>query len=78
MLPLQNYVSPDGGKADISKWTSPMKMFEYMSYKKAIIASDLPVLQEILKDNYNALIVDSKNIELWKDAITNLTTNNSL
>lgn len=78
LLPLQKYVSPDGGKADISKWTSPMKMFEYMSYKKAIIASDLPVLQEILKDNYNALIVDSKNIELWKDAITNLTTKNSL
>ncbi len=78
LLPLQNYVSPDGGKADISKWTSPMKMFEYMSHNKAIIASDLPVLQEILKNNYNAIIVESKNAKLWIKAIKLLLKDNSL
>jgi len=72
LLPLQSYVSPDGGKSDIAKWTSPMKMFEYMAHNKAIISSDLPVLLEVLSDNNNALIVSSSSPDEWVDAIKKL------
>jgi len=54
-------VLPNSGKTKISKkWTSPMKMFEYMASQRSIIASDLPSLREILDEN-NAILVKSDN-----------------
>jgi glycosyltransferase involved in cell wall biosynthesis len=37
-------------------YTSPMKMFEYLAAGKAIVASNLPSLTEVLKDGHNALL----------------------
>ncbi len=63
LLPNQKYVSAYGAKGgkskNISDFTSPLKMFEYMSYRKPIIASDLPV-------------VPPDGINLWKSAIDKL------
>ena len=56
---------------NISDFTSPLKVFEYMSYKKAIIASDLPVLREVLS-NKNSLIVKCDDINEWMAAIEKL------
>lgn len=72
LLPLQSRVSPDGGGGDIAQWTSPMKMFEYMAQGKPIIASDLPVLQEVLRDGENALIAPSTDAKAWVSAIEGL------
>ena len=72
LLPLQNKVSPDGGSGDIARWTSPMKMFEYMAQGKPIIASDLPVLQEVLRDGENALIIPAADAKAWGAAIRGL------
>jgi len=52
-------VLPNSGKSNISKnWTSPMKMFEYMTSQRPIIASNLPSLREILNRD-NAILVKS-------------------
>lgn len=72
LLPLQREVSPDGGNGDISRWTSPMKMFEYMAQGRAIIASDLPVLGEVLIDGHNALIAPGNDPDAWVRAIRRL------
>ncbi len=69
LLPLQNRVSPNGGTADISRWTSPQKLFEYMGSGKAILASDLPVLGEVLEDGRNALIRPFDQPEAWATAL---------
>ena len=50
---------------------SPLKIFEYMSYKKAIIASDLVVLREVLSPK-NAILVEPENIKDWINAINKL------
>lgn len=38
-------------------YTSPMKLFEYMASKRAIIASNLPSIGEVISDGENALLV---------------------
>jgi len=57
------------GNAETSRWMSPLKIFEYMAAKKPIIASDIPVLREVLINNYNSLLVSSDNFEEWINAI---------
>ena len=44
------------------KYTSPMKMFEYMASKKPIVASELPSFKEILNQE-NCIFVESDNSE---------------
>lgn len=75
LLPLQNRVSPDGGTADISRWTSPQKLFEYMGSGKAILASDLPVIREVLKSGENAILLPKETPEDWAEAIRQLDAN---
>lgn len=72
LLPLQKQVSPDGGSGDISRWTSPMKMFEYMAQGRAIVSSDLCVLAEVLTDGCNAIIAPGDDPEAWVQAIRRL------
>lgn len=65
LLPNQEKVLSHSGVRDIGSWTSPLKAFEYMAAKKAIIASDIEVLKEIFEDNYNCLLCDPENIDEW-------------
>ena len=71
LAPYSNKVSVFGNKGDSSKYMSPLKIFEYMSYKKAIIASDLVVLREVLNPK-NAILVEPENIQDWINAINRL------
>lgn len=59
---------------DIGKVTSPLKMFEYMASGKVIIASDLPVLREIL-DESNCYFADADDVESWKKSIDHISQN---
>jgi len=72
LLPNQQQVSVHGGGGDIAPWTSPLKAFEYMAAGRAIVASDMPVLREILEGGRNALLVPSADVEAWCCALTRL------
>jgi glycosyltransferase involved in cell wall biosynthesis len=40
-----------------SRYTSPLKLFEYLAMGKVVIASDLPALREVLRPDRDALLV---------------------
>ena len=76
VMPYQKKVTTSGDKfGDTSQWMSPLKMFEYMASGKPIIASDLPVLREVLEQGKNAILVDPENIDGWVSAIQYLAEN---
>ena len=68
LAPYQIGINQSNGKSDTSKWMSPMKIFEYMSYGKPIISSDIPVLREVLNEN-NSILVKPSDIKAWSLAI---------
>lgn len=57
---------------DIGRWTSPMKLFEYMAARKPIIASDVQATSEILSQDINAKLVPASNRVEWRQAIEEL------
>ena len=48
---------------------SPLKLFEYMAAGKAIVAPQLPNLQQILTDHQNALLVPPNNAQALANAL---------
>jgi glycosyltransferase involved in cell wall biosynthesis len=51
---------------------SPMKLFEAMAAGRAIIASDIPPLREILTPGRNALLADPQDPVSWRKAVQKL------
>ncbi|PCJ97031.1 MAG: hypothetical protein COA45_10445 [Zetaproteobacteria bacterium] len=54
---------------NMSRWISPMKIFEYMAAQKPIICSDLPTIHEILEHEHNALLLPASSEHKWGEAI---------
>lgn len=69
LAPYQQTVQVARGGPDVSRWMSPLKIFEYMAAGRPIIASDLPVLREILEDGHTALLVAPNDVAAWAHAI---------
>lgn len=67
LMPHERRVSASGG-GDIARFTSPMKMFEYLAAGRAILASDLPVLREVLNED-NAVLIAPEDIDAWNGAL---------
>jgi glycosyltransferase involved in cell wall biosynthesis len=70
LMPYQRQVAASSG-GDISRYLSPMKLFEYLACGRAIVSSDLPVLQEVLHPG-NAILLDGQDVEAWAAALQKL------
>jgi glycosyltransferase involved in cell wall biosynthesis len=70
VMPYQLRVEASSG-GDISRYLSPMKLFEYLACQRAIISSDLPVLQEVL-NSQNAILLSGEDVNNWIGAIKKL------
>jgi glycosyltransferase involved in cell wall biosynthesis len=64
-------ISESGGSID-ARSMSPIKIFEYMAAGKAIIASDLPAIREILTDRVNARLCPAEDTTRWVEALEEL------
>ena len=52
-------VLPNPPSAISTRFTSPLKLFEYMAAGRPIVASDLPAIREVLEDGQTALLVEA-------------------
>lgn len=73
LMPYQHQVAASSG-GDISRYLSPMKLFEYLACGRAICSSDLPVLREILSDE-SAVLLPPEDVNGWVSAVQNLREN---
>lgn len=76
--PYQQVVNVAGNRVDTSKWMSPLKIFEYMASRKAIVCSDLPVLREVLTNGENALLCAPDDVDQWCRAVKTLCEDDGL
>lgn len=73
LMPYVSAITASGNVGDITKFTSPLKLFDYLSAGKIIICSNFRVLEEIIKHNKNAIFIKNfKNIFSWKLEIDKL------
>jgi len=73
LLPYTSSITVAGNIGDITKYTSPLKLFDYLSVGRPIMCSNFNVLREIISDNKNAIFVKNyQNPYAWKKEITKL------
>ncbi|WP_323758234.1 glycosyltransferase [Roseivirga sp.] len=77
LAPYQEDVTLRSGK-NTAKYMSPLKVFEYMEAGKAIIASDLPVLREVLVNMDNCILCHPSQLEAWEKSLSLLVKNEKL
>ncbi|MBD1139673.1 glycosyltransferase [Pelagibacterales bacterium SAG-MED38] len=76
ILPYTSKITVSGNVGDISKYTSPLKVFDYMKLGKLIISSNIPVLREVLFHNQNCLLVNKFSEEKEWHKVIKFVTNN--
>jgi glycosyltransferase involved in cell wall biosynthesis len=51
------------------RYTSPLKLFDYLAAGRPIVASDLPAIREVLTDQVNGLLVEPGRADALADAL---------
>ena len=73
LIPYVSSITVAGDVGDITKFTSPLKLFDYLSVGKIIICSNYDVLKEVIKEKKNAVFIKNyKNPYSWKNEIEKL------
>jgi glycosyltransferase involved in cell wall biosynthesis len=79
VAPYQRVVlGAGGGTTNLADGMSPLKIFEYMAAGKAIVASDLPALHEMLEDGHNALLCPPEDVDGWVTRLAQLEADSGL
>ena len=67
ILPYVSAITKAGNVGNITKFTSPLKLFDYLRVGRVILCSNYSVLKEILTNNKNAIFIKNyKNPYSWK------------
>ncbi len=71
-------VLPNTSSAISERYTSPLKLFEYLAQGRAIVASDLPALREVLTHEVTALLVPAGDPDALAAALARLADDEGL
>ena len=71
LAPYRRQVKPHSA-LDVAPWMSPLKLFEYMAARKPIVASDLPVIREVVSHGETAWLCSPDDDGAWVQALTRL------
>ena len=71
LMPYADAIETAGG-TDTAAYASPLKLFEYLAAGRPVLASQLPVLGEILRHGDNALLLPYESAEAWAEALRRL------
>ncbi len=63
------YVVPNLDSVTARLYTSPLKLFEAMASGRAVVASDLPSLREVLEPDVNAVLVPPGDVDALAGAL---------
>jgi glycosyltransferase involved in cell wall biosynthesis len=63
---------------DFNDYGSPMKLFEYMAMRKAVVAPDVPPIREVVEDGHTAILFEKRNVHEATKAIERLLEDESL
>ncbi len=66
ILPYVSSITVAGDVGDITKFTSPLKLFDYLTAGKTILCSDFSVLKEVVTSKNVVFIKNYKNPYSWK------------
>ena len=70
LMPYTKEATFSGNYGNIINFMSPMKMFDYLGAGKIIISSNIKVLREVLKNDFNSLLIKNYlNVNEWKKKI---------
>ncbi|MEX0780237.1 MAG: glycosyltransferase family 4 protein [Balneolales bacterium] len=72
LAPYQQEVVVAGGHSRPNTYSSPLKIFEYMASKRAIIASNNPEIREVLTHGIHALLAKSDSHQQWSECLLKL------
>jgi glycosyltransferase involved in cell wall biosynthesis len=71
-------VLPNTRTLTSDRYTSPLKLFDYLAAGRPIVASDLHAIREVLRDQDNALLVEPDSPPALASAIRRLTSEPAL
>ena len=70
LMPYERIIAVSSG-GDTAQFASPMKAFEYLAAGRAILASDLPIVHEVLSDS-NSVLLPPEEPQAWIEALGRL------
>jgi glycosyltransferase involved in cell wall biosynthesis len=71
-------VLPNTPSAISERYTSPLKLFEYLTIGRPIVASDLPAIREVLTNDRDALLVPAGDVSALAAALTRVANDAAL
>jgi len=72
IAPYHPKVFNEKQRYEVSEFLIPLKLYEYMSYHKAIICSDLPAVREVFSPGTNIWLVPPDDRDEWNTALQRL------
>ena len=71
-------VLPNTASAISARYTSPLKLFEYLTTGRPIVASDLPAIREVLADGQTAILAPAGDAPALAAALTRVAVDAAL